>query len=193
MSTNANKKRLFHIAVLVAAIAIFWPNSSLFVTAAQSKDTQKIPWITLEEAEKSAPEDDKKILVYLRSANIGWVKRFESRTLRDPTVTDYIRANYHAVWHDEMHKEDIVFKGRVFKFDPDAGYRGRHELVPALLGSDVGYPAMVVIDSDVAQILGRIDGYKTGDELMVLLSYYTTDAYKTIDFEFYKKSYPAQP
>lgn len=116
----------------------------------------------------------------------GWCKRMDATTFSDPEVAGMLNADFYPVKLDAEGKEDVVIGERTFTF-VDNGGRGYHEIAAIVTKGRLSYPTISYVDEQ-GRVLDAAPGYKTADQFKVYLSYYSSDAYKTKDFETYKAS-----
>ena len=113
-------------------------------------------------------------------------------TFHNPEVVDYINKNYYAVKFNAEGNEVVNFKGNEWKNeDYDPNRRGRnatHDLTLAIAPSQgrIAYPTIVYMDEDL-NIIFPVQGYMQPEQILPLLSYVESDAYKTKTFEAYRQ------
>jgi len=107
----------------------------------------------------------------------------DAGTFKDSLITSYLGDNYYAVKLNAETKDTIRFRDKVFVFKPEFK---ANELAVSLLNGKMGYPSFVIMD-DKYTLLQPLSGYQTTEELLPLLKFYGTDAYKTMKFEEYGK------
>ena len=137
-----------------------------------------INWVTMEEVESLIQKEQRKVLVDVYTDWCGWCKRMDKDTYENPKVVEYINKHYYAIKFNAEQKTPITLGDRTFKFVPNAGRRGIHELAVAMLGNRPGYPATVFFDQRL-QFITKIPGYRKANEMMGFLSYFQDEVYKT--------------
>ena len=148
---------------------------------------EKINWVSIEEAEKLAAKDGKKILVDVYTDWCGWCKVMDKNTYANQQIADYINANFHAVKLDAEQREDINVMDRSFKFVA-SGRRGYHEYAAAILNGQMSYPSTVFLQADMRPLY-VVPGYLKPDQMSPILSYTFEEVYKkNISFQDYQKS-----
>lgn len=183
-------KFLTNISLSLALIGILVLNGG-FVHSPPAPEG-KIQWLSIEEATALAQEDGKKILVDIYTDWCGWCKRMDKVTYMNPKVVDYINNNYHAVKFNAEQKGDVTVGGITYKYLPDAGRRGVHELAAKMLNGRMSYPATVFFEPNLS-IITNVPGYQQPGDMMVILSFLAEDAFKkNISFDTYQKEYKSR-
>jgi thioredoxin-related protein len=156
-----------------------------------------VHWVSIEEAQTAAKVDGKPIIMDMWTPWCGWCKRMDAATFNDPQTAEYINTNFHAVSFNAEGKDPVTFNGTVLEnkeFNPAGGMRnGTHDLTKAVavVNGGVGYPTIVYIASDGA-LIGPDQGYKSPEDIEILLRYVREGSYKTIALEEYKKTFVSQ-
>lgn len=166
-----------------------------FALSAQDHSTAKVKWVSLEQAQAAAKVDGKPIIMDLWTPWCGWCKKMDAATFGDQQTADYINANFHAVSFNAEGKDPVTFNGTVFEnkdYDPKLGgvRNGTHDLAKAtaVVNGGIGYPTIVYIASD-GSVIGPDQGYKSPEDIEVLLRYVREAAYKTTSLADYKKTF----
>ncbi len=149
-----------------------------------------IKWITIEEAAALSSQDGKKIMVDLYTDWCGWCKKMDADTYTDSAVVAYINANFHAVKFDAESHEEVVIGDRVFKYLPDLGRNGTHEIAARMLSGKMSYPTTVFLEADMSMIM-PVPGYQGASDMQVILAYMAENGYKTTPFDQFKQEYTA--
>lgn len=161
----------------------------------RSNNDAKINWVSIEEAEKLAGQDGKKVLVDLYTSWCGWCKRMDKNTFAHPTIAGYVNDNFHAVKFDAESKDVIEFKGETHNFKA-TGRRGYNELAFKFANGRMSYPTIAFLDEDLNNI-NAFPGYKDPNKFDPLLKYIGEDHYKSQTLaQFtadYKSSIPPAP
>lgn len=121
-------------------------------------------WLTMEEASQIKNNDGKKFLVDVYTDWCGWCKVMDRNTFTDPTLKEYLQANYHLVKFNAEQKDPINFKGQTYEWMP-AGRKGVNKLALEILGGRLSYPTLVYFDQNLQKITAS-PGYKKPDQLM---------------------------
>lgn len=148
--------------------------------------TDKINWMTWEEAQAANKIKPKKIFVDIYTHWCGWCKKMDTSTFVDPDIVKAMNEDFYAVKFNAEQKEDIVFNDATFSYVAQ-GRRGSHQLAYALLDGRMSYPSFVLLDENFHRIM-LAPGYKTPEKLMPQLKYTSTEAYKKQNFDQFSKA-----
>lgn len=174
------KKVLPVVALLLVAGLVFAfvqrPSQSPESSTSQVAAEGDLKWYSWEEAVEANKKQPKKILVDVYTDWCGWCKRMDATTFSDQTVKDYLNKHFYAVKFDAEQKEDIVYDGHTFKFQP-YGRRGAHELAIQLLNGRMSYPSVVYLNESF-EIITVSPGYKMPDDIMKELHFVGDEIYK---------------
>jgi thioredoxin-related protein len=175
------KKVLMIAAVAIAAGAIF-----AFMPTSDNKATAEsaIKWMTWDEAVKANAKAPRKIFIDFYTDWCGWCKRMDATTFSDPAVADFVNKNFYPVKFNAEQKEDVVFMGTTFKWQP-GGRSGVHMLAYELLDGRLGYPSYVYLTPKYERILIS-PGFKEVPAFQKELKFVSEDHYNTTSWEEYR-------
>ena len=174
-------KRTNYIIALIATLSIYNVN-------AQTPTSEKIKWISFEEAVKLNETTPKKIFIDVYTDWCGWCKKMDQTTFIDPSIVEYINENYYAVKFDAEQAAPIEFMGHTFvNQNLDGPRKGTHQLAQALLQGKMSYPSYVFMN-EKNQVLTIVPGYAQAKEFLPILKYFGTDAFLTTSWEDYSKN-----
>lgn len=157
------------------------------VMAFGQTETDRINWLSFEEAVELNKENPKKVLIDIYTDWCGWCKRMDKDTYEKALIINEINANYYAVKLNAEQREPIEFDGHTFKFFP-SGKRGVHELAAGLTQNKLSYPTTVFMDEEM-KIIQPIPGYMKPDKLHPILKFIGEDHFKNTSWEEYQKIY----
>lgn len=173
------------LLMLVAVLAFGFTSKK----AVEPQD--KVNWVSIEEAEKMAAEDGKKILIDFYTDWCGWCKKMDKTTYADAKVVAYLNENFHSVKFDAEQKEDVLIKDRTYKFVA-SGRRGYHELAGEILGGRMSYPSTSFLDNELG-IITNLPGFQKADFMLGVLHFINEEAYKeNIPFDKYYEEFQAR-
>jgi len=157
------------------------------VTATQQQTTEviKVKWYTLEEAEKLNKVKPKKFLIDVYTDWCGWCKKMDKETFSHPVVAAYLNENFYPVKFNAESNDTIVFNGGKY-INLNKNGRSTHPLAESLLGWRMSYPSIVYLSENL-EYLGPMPGYKTADQMEVILNFIAQDKFKTITMEDFQK------
>lgn len=154
---------------------------------AQETKTNKINWMTFEEAVKLNETAPKKIFIDVYTDWCGWCTKMDQTTFMNPSVAEYINENYYAVKFNAEQTEPIEFMGHTFvNQNPNGARKGTHQLAQVLLQGKMSYPSYVFMN-EKNQILTIVPGYAEAKDFLPILKYFGSDAFLTTSWEEYSK------
>jgi len=166
---------IFLVALTLAPISLF---------------SQKVNWVSIEEAEKMNREKPKKIMVDVYTDWCGWCKKMDKETFGNPVIAGFINKHYYAVKLNAEGKDEIIFNGTTYKFIAQ-GARGYHELAAGLLNGKMSYPSIAYLNEEL-QLLGAVPGYMTPTSIEPLLNYIAENKFTNQSLEDYQKSFQSK-
>ena len=158
-------------------LSIFLPFISTYLNA------QEINWLTIEEAEAANKNEPRKILIDVYTDWCGWCKKMDATTFEDKNIVEYLNKNYYCVKLDGEDNDILVFKGVEFNF-VNEGRRGYHELAAGFLQGKMSYPSLVFLNEDLT-VLQVMNGFRTSNELLPIITFLGDNAYKEISWTEY--------
>jgi thioredoxin-related protein len=160
--------------------------------------TNKINWVTIEEAielQKTAP---KKIFMDVYTNWCGPCKMLDKNTFQNEDVANYVNEHFYAVKFNAEGNTDVTYKDKTFgNPDYDATKVNRrnsaHEFSRFLKVR--AYPTMVFFDEE-ANYITPISGYLKPQQLEVYLKMFQSDKHKEMTTqeqfnEYYKAFKPS--
>lgn len=155
---------------------------------AQESTSNKINWMSFEEAIKLNETTPKKIFIDVYTDWCGWCTKMDQTTFMDPSVVEYMNNNYYAVKFDAEQSEPIEFMGHTFvNQNPNGPRKGTHQLAQALLQGKMSYPSYVFMN-EKNQILTIVPGYAEAKDFLPILKYFGSDAFLTTSWEEYSNN-----
>lgn len=160
----------FFLALIVLAASAFTVNTYLTTPPETSNVETASPktWTDVATAVQLAKSDQKKILVDVYTDWCKWCKVMDEKTFADPKVSSFLAENFHLAKFNAEQKEVLNFNGKKYAFKKK-GKRGYHEFAEEILNGRLGYPSLVVFDSELNK-LEVIRGFKSASDLMQTLS-----------------------
>lgn len=138
-------------------------------------------WISFEEAVALQAKEPRKILIDVYTDWCGWCKKMDKKTYTDESVIKNLESNYYLVRFNAEQKEDIKYKDKVFKFNPE--YKS-HELAVSLLNGQMSYPSTVFLDENM-NMLTTVPGYLEPKDINPILKYFGENIYRTMNWKEY--------
>ncbi|MEM9896628.1 MAG: DUF255 domain-containing protein [Bacteroidota bacterium] len=149
--------------------------------------SEKINWISLEEALVLNKNNPKHFLIDLYTDWCGWCKVMDRETYSEQDIADFINENFYAIKFNAEQKEPVTLNEHTFKFIP-SGRRGYHELAAALTKNQLTYPNTVFLTSDF-QVLQAIAGYLKPAQMKPIIKYMGEGHYTKTPWEDFSKSF----
>lgn len=148
-------------------------------------NAQEVDWLSWEEATALAASDEnpKKMFVDVYTDWCGWCKKMDKDTFQNAEVVAYMAGKYYMVKLDGEGKEEIEFKGKIYKFVP-SGRKGYHELAAALLQGRLSYPTTIFLDEEM-NMLSPVPGYQKPKPFLNIAKYFGDNIYKDKDWKTY--------
>lgn len=159
----------------------------LLITFNANAQTDKINWMSFEEALKLNETNPKKIFIDVFTDWCGWCTKMDQTTFLDEDVVTYMNENYYAVKFNAEQTKPIVFNGHTFvNPNPNGSRKGTHELAQALLQGKMSYPSYVFMN-EKNQLLTIVPGYAEAKAFLPILKYIGTNAFQTVSWEEFSK------
>ena len=151
------------------------------VASAQEKNSEKIQWMTFQDAAKKTQTSPKKMFIDVYTNWCGWCKRMDATTFEDPAVVAYMNKNFYAVKFNAETHDTITVKDKTYYFKPE--YKA-NEFAAQMLNGQMSYPTSVYVDESLNEI-GPVPGYLTAEQLLPILKFFGEDIYKTKKWDDY--------
>jgi thioredoxin-related protein len=160
-----------------------------------SMTAQTINWLTMNEAVTAQAKNPKKIFVDMYTNWCGPCKLMDRNTFSNKDVISYINENFYAVKFNAEGNETINANGQTFTnpdYDPAKAYRrnSSHEFT-RYMGVNA-YPTVLFIGEE-GNLINRVKGYKTPQQMELYLKFFGTDLWESIqtqkDFDEYFENF----
>jgi len=155
-----------------------------FITLSNAQE--KVKWYSFEEAVALNKENPRKIFIDVYTDWCGWCKKLDKTTFVDPVIVKILNTKYYSVKFNAESTKPIDFGGKTFT--NEGGSRSTHQLAAALLQGKMSYPSAAYLTEDL-QLLTSVPGYMTPKDLEPILKFFSTDSYKTVDYQAYLKDF----
>lgn len=145
------------------------------VSTNEANASDKIKWLTMEEAYKAMQKKPKKLIIDVYTDWCGWCKKMDQNTFADPAIAKYVNENFYAVKLDAQQTEDIQLGDQTFVYTagPD-GKKGYHQLAQVLLKNKLSFPTIVMAGDDLS-FYHPYGGYRDVPQMKEILDFYVQD------------------
>lgn len=148
-----------------------------------------VHWYTFGEAVELQKKNPKLIMVDVYTSWCGPCKMMSAHTFANPVIAKYLNENFYPVKFDAETWDSVKFNGFVFKNNnPPGTQRPVHEFAISILDGKLSYPSIVFVDSDIKRVR-IVVGFHNAAQFEPILKFHGSAAYKTQDFEEYKKTF----
>jgi thioredoxin-related protein len=177
-------------------------NISSSQTVAQTKQTETKPatvqvqssekisvvkWYTIEEALQLCKTKPKKIMIDVYTDWCGWCKKMDRDVFSHPVIARYLNDNFYPVKFNAESSAPIDFNGQKF-INENTGTRSTHQFATALLKGQLSYPSISYF-TEKLEYMGAMPGYKSPDQLEMILNFIAQDKFKTTTLEEFEKTF----
>ena len=181
-------KQLIHMIILFAGIIVLSSFTSGKTGSTEEKslpeNTSEIQWKTFESS-IVLKNNGKKYFIFVYTDWCSWCHRMQSSTFEDEKVISLLNDRFVPVMFNAESKDPITFNGNEFKYVAN-GSRGYHELAAAMLNNKLSYPSVVFLDEQM-NMIQPLPGYKSAEDLRIILTFLADEVYKSMGFDEYSK------
>jgi thioredoxin-related protein len=150
--------------------------STLAIAQESFTEESALEWYSMQEAQKLAKDNNKKVLIFGDALWCGYCKRMKSEVYPDSAVISAVQKYFYPVLLDSDSEKLITFNGtELAETELARAFRLR------------GTPTHYFIGSD-GRVLGQQPGFIPADIFEKLLSFVGSDAYLNQSFDDYEKS-----
>ena len=148
---------------------------------------QVVKWYSVAEAMTLYKENPKKIMIDVFTDWCGWCKKMDRETFNHPVIAKYLKENFYPVKFNAESLDPIDFNGQKF-INENTGNRSAHQFAVALLKGQLSFPSIAYF-TEKLEFMGAMPGYKSADQLEVILTFIAQDKFKTMTLEEYQKTF----
>jgi thioredoxin-related protein len=157
-----------------------------FLDTLAEKKYKKLNWLSPVEAFKTTTTKKKKTIVLIGTDWCNTCKIEQRSSFINDTTSSYINEHFDLVYFNPELKEDITFKGQVFK-NAQQGSFPFHQLSLALTNNNFVLPTTVILDEDMNPI-DAVPYFMTQTFLGDVAKYYGDNIHKTKSWNDFQKA-----
>jgi thioredoxin-related protein len=150
--------------------------------------TAQVKWYSIEEAQKEAAAQHKKIMVKVYARWCGWCKEMDKSTFPNTHVTKILNESYIPVQFNSEQRTPVTWSGKEYKLVRPRNSGPYHSLAAAWLNGRLSFPTIVILDEN-GNVIQSIAGYRKAAEFEKILAYFATNSYKTTNWDVFVKGY----
>ena len=180
----------FSLGLLLSGF-VFFQSQNNPSAVPQNEGGETIHWHTFQEAVQLSQKEKKKVFIDVYTSWCGWCKVMEKNTFTNPVIIKYVNEHFYAVRLDAEMKDTVRFNNSVFVNPSPNVPRSTHQLASSLLSNKLSYPTTVYLDENF-NLLTQVPGYLQPNQLEPIVKYFGEDAYKTIQWDDYSKTFKGE-
>jgi len=162
----------------------------VLLTSANTVSTDKIEWLTLEQAQEKMKTAPKKLFVDLYTDWCGWCKVMDRNSFSHPVNIELMNKYFYAVKFNAEKGDSLNFNGKSYRLLPRGG-RPLHEWAKKFGSSETGlsYPTTIYFTENLSKIQ-TIPGYLDPQTLEKVLEFIGGDyGLRGISWPEFEESY----
>jgi len=132
--------------------------------------SQELHPLSFEELEVQQSLEPRYTLVFLYTDWCKFCAAMKNTSFKDESVVELLNKRFYFVPFDGEGKDEVVFMGRNFKYNPTGTKTGVHQIAEQLgtIDGQLAYPATVLLDPQF-QIVFRHNAYLDAEQLLEIL------------------------
>lgn len=149
--------------------------------------SDKIEWMTLEEAVKRAKENHKPILIDLYTDWCHWCKVMDKDTYENKGLVSYVNDKYYNVRLNAETRDTIQWMGHSFFYDPQYKI---NTFALYITDNQPSFPTAVILADDRTAPIA-MSGYLKAKEMELMVKFIGEGAYKKEAFQAFQHTFHA--
>jgi thioredoxin-related protein len=178
--STKNKQKMKFISTFSLVLGLFM--------VLNAQNTAPVKWYKIEEAEKTAATEGKKIMVKVYANWCGWCKEMDKSTFPNPHVAKILNESFISVQFNSEQLGDITWGGTTYKVVRPRNSGRYHQLAAQWLNGNLSFPTIVIFDTN-GRVIQAISGYRKAKEFEKIIAFFANDAYKTMNWTQFEKQY----
>lgn len=147
--------------------------------------TGTIQWRSWSTVQSASPRQ--KVVVFVYADWCALCKRMESEVFGSGVVAQRLNQFFIPVRFNGESREPMVYQGETYQYSSDGEVR-YHGLAAKLMGGRISYPGIVFLDES-GNVIQAISGFRSSDELLMALTYFGENHYKTTPWSTFQRNY----
>jgi thioredoxin-related protein len=148
---------------------------------------QDVKWYSIEQAVELNKKEPRKIMIDVYTDWCIWCKRMDNGVFNHPVISKYLNTYYYPVKFNAESTDSLFFLDKKY-INENQGTRSSHQFAIALLKGQMSYPSIAYF-TEKWEYMGAVPGYKTPEQLEVILKYIATDKFRTVKMEDFEKTF----
>ncbi len=166
--------KIFNLLTIVALFVITATSLQSCLQEAQAKSSpttmttdEGLIWHSVNDLVSLQKKNPKNVIVDVYTDWCKWCKVMDTKTFSDPNLAKYLNEHYYMVKLNAETKDDILFKGKNYKYIT-SGRKGYNQLAAELCKGSLSYPSFVILDKNL-EVVEITRGYKNSDQFRTII------------------------
>ena len=156
-----------------------------FMLLVSMKPVTEVDWLKLDEVDNKLSKESRPVLIDLYTDWCHWCKVMDKKTYGNEKVAKYISDHFYAAKVNAETKDLISWHNKSYAYNDK--YR-IHDFALYISNGQAAFPTTVIIPSENAQPI-PLAGFLEPKEIEPILKYFGEDAYKTMSYPQFQKTF----